>query len=146
MYLLHHFWPMLIKLIFLAACTSGEFLRGTSGFLSSPNFPKAFPQYSRCTWNITVSNEHIIKITFHHFELGSGGARLTITNVASDGGYQPFQLYGWSLPSPVYSAGNFVQVIFTSQSYQYSGFNASYTAITYESGRSTYEVDLSTSL
>ena len=62
------------------------------------------------------------------------GARVTITNVASDDGYQPFMLCGQSLPPPVYSVGNSVQVIFTSLSSQYPGFNATYTAITYSSG------------
>ena len=82
-----------------------------------------------------------IKKTFvrsHNFTMGwirRGGARLTIINVASDNGYQPFQFGGLSLPYPVYSVGNFIQVIFTSQAYQYSGFNASYTAITYDSGK-----------
>ena len=65
-----------------------------------------------------------------------GEARLNITNVASDDGNQPFHLQvgdQWSIP-PVYSVGNSIQVIFTSQDYQYSGFNASYTAITGDSG------------
>ena len=53
---------------------------------------------------------------------------------ASDDGYQPFMQCGQSLPSPVYSVGNSVQVIFTSLSSQYPGFNATYTAITYSSG------------
>jgi len=80
---------------------------------------------------------YIIKVTFHHFELGlSSGARVTITNVASYDGRQPFQLYGSSIPAPVYSVGNSIQVIFTSLTDQYSGFNASYKAITYESGMS----------
>ena len=65
-----------------------------------------------------------------------GGARLTITNVASDDGRgPPFQLYGSSLPYPVYFVGNYIKVKFTSQAYQYSGFNASYTAITYDLGK-----------
>ena len=127
-------------LISFTACDSGESLTGSSGFFTSPNFPSNFSQYSTCTWNITVPNGYIIKITFHHFSLGLSWqrARLTITNVASDNGNQPFQLYGSSLPYPVYSVGNFIQVIFTSQFYQYSGFNASYMAITYDSGKLPY--------
>ena len=41
----------------------------------------------------------------------------------------PIILCGQSLPPPVYSVGNSVQVIFTSLSKQYSGFNAMYRAI-----------------
>ena len=44
-------------------------------------------------------------------------------------------LCGQSLPPPVYSVENSIQVTFTSLTNQYSGFNASYTAITYQSGR-----------
>ena len=62
---------------------------------------------------------------------------LTITNVASGYGRLPFHLTGDYLPPPVYSVGNSIQVIFISLSGQYSGFNASYTAITQDSGRFT---------
>ena len=127
-----------------AACTSREYLNGFSGFFSTTNFPSNFPQYSRCTWNITVPSGYIIKLSFFYFRLepnqyspcyyDAPGARVTVTNVASDDGYQPFMLCGQSLPPAVYSVGNSVQVIFTSLSSQYPGFNATYTAITYSSG------------
>ena len=127
----------------VAACTSREHLNGFSGFFSTPNFPSNFPQYSRCTWNITVPSGYIIKLSFFYFRLepnqyipcyNAPEARVTVTNVASDDGYQPFMLCGQSLFHPVYSVGNSVQVIFTSLRSQYPGFNATYTAITYSSG------------
>ena len=130
---------------FVAACTSGEYLNGVSGFFSTPNFPSNYPQYSKCTWNITVPSGYIIKLSFLYFRLKpyqyipcykAPEARVTVTNVASDDGYQPFMLCGQSLPHPVYSVGNSVQVIFTSLRSQYPGFNATYTAITYSSGTS----------
>ena len=126
----------------VAACTSGEYLNGFSGFFSTPNFPRNFPQYSRCTWNITVPSGYIIKLRFLYFRLepyqsipcyNAPEARVTVTNVTSDNYYYPFMLCGQSLPHPVYSVGNSVQVIFTSLSNQYSGFTATYTAITYSS-------------
>ena len=127
----------------VAACTSSEYLYGFSGFFSSPNFPSNYPQYSKCTWNITVPSGYIIKLSFLYFRLephqyipcyNAPGARVTVTNVASDDGYHPFMLCGQSVPPPVYSVGNSVQVIFTSLRSQYLGFNATYTAITYSSG------------
>ena len=128
----------------VAACTSGEYLNGFSGFFSTPNFPSNYPQYSRCIWNITVPSGYIIKLSFVYFRLepdqystcyyGAPGARVTVTNVASDNGHQPFRLCGQQLPYPVYSVGNSIQVIFTSLSSQYPGFNATYTAVTYSSG------------
>ena len=130
----------------VTACTSGEYLNGFSGFFSTPNFPSNYPQYSKCTWNITVPSGYIIKLSFLYFRLepyqyipcyyDAPGARVTVTNVASDDGYQPFMLCGQSLSPPVYSVGNSVQVIFTSLRSQYPGFNATYTAITYSSGTS----------
>ena len=127
----------------VAACTSGKHLNGFSGFFSTPNFPSNYPQYSKCTWNITVPSGYIIKLSFLYFRLephqyfpcyDAPEARVTVTNVASDDGYQPFMLCGQSLPHPVYSVGNSVQVIFTSLNSQYPGFNATYTAISYSSG------------
>ena len=128
----------------VAACISGEYLNDFSGVFSTPNFPSNYPQYSRCTWNITVPSGYIIKLSFFYFRLepnqyspcyyDAPGARVTVTNVASDDGYQPFMLCGQSLPHPVYSVGNSVQVIFTSLNSQYPGFNATYTAISYSSG------------
>ena len=128
----------------VAACISGEYLNGFIGFFSTPKFPSNYPQYSRCTWNITVPSGYIIKLSFFYFRLepnqyspcyyDAPGARVTVTNVASDDGYQPFMLCGQSLPHPVYSVGNSVQVIFTSLNSQYPGFNATYTAISYSSG------------
>ena len=128
----------------VTACISGEYLNGFSGFFTTPNFPNNYPQYSRCAWNITVPSGYFINLTFLHFRLepyqnspcyyGAPGARVTITNVASNNYNYPFMLCGQSLPLPVYSMGNSVQVIFTSLSNQYSGFNATYTAITYSSG------------
>ena len=97
-----------------------------------------------CTWNITVPSGYIIKLSFLYFRLeqdrsspcyySAPGARVTVTNVTSDDRYQPFMLCGQQLPDPVYSVRNSVQVIFTSLRSQYSGFNATYTAITYSSG------------
>ena len=126
----------------VAACTSSEYLNEFSGFFSTPNFPRNYPQYSKCTWNITVPSGYIIKLSFLYFWLEPYryipcyNARVTVTNVASDDGYQPFMLCGQSLFHPVYSVGSSVQVIFTSLRSQYPGFNATYTAITYSSGTS----------
>ena len=135
----------LIVSFLFAACITGEKVHGFSGFFSSPNFPNSFLLYSRCVWNITVPSGYIIKLSFLSFQLEltrysqcyfryDPEARVTVTNVASDDGYQPFMLCCQQLPYPVYSVGNSIQVIFTSLSSQYPGFNASYTAITYSSG------------
>ena len=118
--------------VLFTACTVGGSLTGSSGFISSPNFPNNYPQGSRCMWNITVPSGYMIRVSFHRFTLDSSPAldRVTITNVASGDGSQVLQLFGSFPPYPVYSVGSFTQLIFTSVTGQYSGFNATYTAIT----------------
>ena len=57
-------------------------------------------------------------------------ARVFISNVASHGGKPgDFEICGQNLPPPVYSDGNFLQVIFESRTTVSKGFNASFEAI-----------------
>ena len=117
----------------------GDDLAGTSGFLTSPNFPNNFPRNIDCALTITVPAGFIIKLTFLNFTLepnehtdctGSlGGARVFITNVASDDGAQEFKLCGQNIPNPVFSVGNFIQVRLLSLNNVFSGFKAFYEAI-----------------
>ena len=62
-----------------------------------------------------------------------------ITNVASDDGATEFKLCGQSIPDPVYSVGNFVQVRLLSLNNVFSGFNLTYEAITLEDGKYTHK-------
>ena len=125
--------------VFCFAGECGNDLAGTSGFLTSPNFPNNFSRNTFCTSTITVPAGLIIKLTFLNFTLepneqtdctGSlGGARVFITNVASDDGAQEFRLCGQNIPNPVFSVGNFIQVAFLSSNNVFSGFKAFYEAI-----------------
>jgi len=139
---------------YLVACvTPGDFLNGSSGFFSSPNFPSNFPTNSDCTWNITVPARRIIKVTFLSFALdpsqnpsclgSSGGPRVFITNVASNDGAPEFKICGARLPYPVYSVGNFIQVRLRSAATGYKGLNASYEAMDKEI-RKQYAITLRT--
>ena len=131
---------------YLTACVPpGDFLNGSSGFFSSPNFPNDFPTNSDCTWNISVPAGRIIKVTFFSFTLDpshltncvvtpSDGPRVFITNVASDDGEHEFKICGARIPDPVYSVGNFIQVRLRSAA-RFKGFNASYEAIDKEQGK-----------
>ena len=78
---------------------------------------------------------------FHNFTLekqgnsncvGAQGARLSITNVASDDNQVNFTLCGPMLPFPVYSTGNFMSLTLVSATNDVPGFNASYETITDE--------------
>lgn len=112
-----------------------------SGIISSLNFPGIFPAQDTCIWTISVPSGHI-KVTFHNFSLendeksncdsSAQGARLTITNVASDDGRNPFQLCGQTIPHPVYSTGSEITMTLESATNQVAGFNASYETVTDE--------------
>ncbi|XP_044176719.1 CUB domain-containing protein 2-like [Acropora millepora] len=113
-----------------------------SGNLSSPNFPALFlsGQTQGCSWTIRVPSGRI-KLTFHNFSLeakgnsncvGAQGARLRITNVASDDNQANFTLCGPMLPLPVYSSGNVMRLKLESANNDVPGFNASYETITDE--------------
>ena len=126
----------LCSICLFAGC--GDALSGSSGFITSENFPNNFTTKD-CTWNITVPVGLTIKLTFFSFTLepaeetdcsnNRGGAQLSITNVASDDNAVQFKLCGQKIPAPVYSVGNFIQLnLFTSHNV-FPGFNASYEAI-----------------
>ncbi|XP_068717905.1 tolloid-like protein 2 isoform X2 [Montipora capricornis] len=111
-----------------------------SGIISSLNFPGIVGASSTCTWTISVPSGRI-KVTFHNFSLETNektncvsaqGARLTITNVASDDGRNPFQLCGQTIPHPVYSIGREITMTLQTASNEVAGFNASYETITDE--------------
>lgn len=129
--------------VLFVAC--GDALTGSSGFLTSENFPYDFVKNKDCAWNITVPVGQIIRLTFLNFTLepfeqtdcrGSlGGARVFITNVASDDGAQEFKLCGQQIPDPVYSVGHFVQVRLLSGNNVFSGFNLTYEAISPQDGK-----------
>jgi len=134
--------------ILLVAC--GEALGGSFGFLTSPNFPNNFgPNLNDCAWNITVPVGQIIRLTFHSFTLEpdqntdctntGGGARVSITNVASDDGAVQFKLCGQNIPSPVYSVGNFIQLSLLTLNNVFSGFNLTYEAISPQDGKYTHK-------
>ena len=98
--------------VFCVAGECGDDLAGTSGLISSPNYPNNFPRNTFCTSTITVPAGFIIKLTFLNFILepneqtdctdALGGARVFITNVASDDGSQNIRLCGQNIPNPVF--------------------------------------------
>ena len=131
--------------VLFVAC--GKALNGTSGFLTSPSFPDDFGQNLDCAWTITVPVGQIIRLTFLNFTLEpnqntdctntGGGARVFITNVASDDGASVFKLCGQTIPNPVFSVGNSVQVRLLSLNNVFSGFNLTYEAISPQDGKYT---------
>ena len=132
------YWSLFFS---FTACASPEVINGTSGLFSSFNYSAETPRNSICFWNITVPEGFVVKITFHAFSLSPAdtktdctnaqGARLRISDVAStEQARDPFELCGQSIPSPVYTSTNSIQVrLKTPAQHGVTGFNASYEAI-----------------
>ena len=141
---------LFVCFFFFAACASPEVISGTSGLFSSLNFPTETPPGSTCLWNITVPEGFVVKITFHAFLLSQDdtktdcsdaqGARLRISDVAStEQAKDTFELCGQSIPSPVYTSTNTIQVrLKTVAQHGVIGFNASYEAISPDMCKSLY--------
>jgi len=69
-----------------------------------------------------------------------GGARVFITNVASDDGAALFRLCGQNIPNPVFSVGNFIQVRLLSLNIVVSGFKAFYEAISADDCKLAHQI------
>ena len=61
-----------------------------------------------------------------------GGASVTITNIASNDGDNPFRLCGQNIPAPVYSDASSIQITLVTSDNELPGFNASYETVTDE--------------
>uniref|UniRef100_A0A8V0ZKP3 Metalloendopeptidase n=1 Tax=Gallus gallus TaxID=9031 RepID=A0A8V0ZKP3_CHICK len=44
-------------------------LSSAEGMMSSPNWPDKYPSRKECTWNISATPGHRVKVTFHEFEI-----------------------------------------------------------------------------
>eukprot|EP00058_Branchiostoma_floridae_P020365 XP_002605855.1 hypothetical protein BRAFLDRAFT_90826 [Branchiostoma floridae] len=109
----------------------GLSLTSDSGTFTSPNYPADYPNYSNCTYKISVTPPKVVRLTFTDFNVEEGydfvyvydGDTLDPTQLIGEG------LDGTSIPDPKSSSGSFMTVQFTSDSGDTrKGFQASYTA------------------
>ncbi|KAH3795724.1 hypothetical protein DPMN_149283, partial [Dreissena polymorpha] len=49
----------------------GGLLGGDWGTLASPNWPRPYPHHVNCTWTIAVQDFKVIRLVFHHINLGT---------------------------------------------------------------------------
>ena len=47
----------------------GGVLKGPTGTITSPNYPRNYPDNARCSWRITVGEGNIIELVFLDFEI-----------------------------------------------------------------------------
>uniref|UniRef100_A0A8C7MLV7 Membrane frizzled-related protein n=1 Tax=Oncorhynchus kisutch TaxID=8019 RepID=A0A8C7MLV7_ONCKI len=108
---------------------------GLYGYLASPNHPKPYPQQQLCTWQISVEEGHVIRLSFHNFSLETQDVcefdYVEVRDRADTGAGRVLGRYcGTSLPPELTSSGPQITVVFVAdEGVADSGFNASYQAI-----------------
>ena len=117
--------------IFLSGACS-YYLYQRNGRFTSPGFPYRYSNNQHCTWSIEAPYGYYINLQFGSFKLESGydwveifdGSSAYSTRIKRESGYQP----SWG----VCSSGRFLFVKFTTDSSAtYSGFSATYQAVSH---------------
>ncbi|RXM27789.1 CUB and sushi domain-containing protein 3 [Acipenser ruthenus] len=103
--------------------TCGGTLRGSSGIISSPNFPSEYYNSVDCTWTILADPGDTISIIFTDFQMEEKYDYLEV-----EGSEPPtIWLSGMNTPSPIISNKNWLRLHFvTDSNHRYRGFNAQY--------------------
>uniref|UniRef100_A0A3Q0R867 Metalloendopeptidase n=1 Tax=Amphilophus citrinellus TaxID=61819 RepID=A0A3Q0R867_AMPCI len=106
-------------------------IHSPSGTLSSPNWPDKYPSRKECTWDITATPGHRVKITFNEFEIEQHQEcaydHLEAFDGDSDTAAILGRLCGSKIPEPLVSTGNKMYLRFISDaSVQRKGFQASH--------------------
>ncbi|KAK3532300.1 hypothetical protein QTP86_016064, partial [Hemibagrus guttatus] len=103
--------------------TCGGTLRGSSGIISSPNFPSEYYNSADCTWTILADPGDTISIIFTDFQTEEKYDYLEV-----EGSEPPtIWLSGMNMPSPIVSNKNWLRLHFvTDSNHRYRGFSAHY--------------------
>uniref|UniRef100_A0A8D3CTI9 Metalloendopeptidase n=1 Tax=Scophthalmus maximus TaxID=52904 RepID=A0A8D3CTI9_SCOMX len=106
-------------------------IHSPSGTLSSPNWPDKYPSRKECTWDITATPGHRVKITFNEFEIEQHQEcaydHLEAFDGDSDTAAILGRLCGSKVPEPLVSTGNKMYLRFISDaSVQRKGFQATH--------------------
>uniref|UniRef100_A0A8C7D526 CUB and Sushi multiple domains 3 n=1 Tax=Oncorhynchus kisutch TaxID=8019 RepID=A0A8C7D526_ONCKI len=100
--------------------TCGDTLRGSSGIISSPNFPSEYYNSADCTWTILADPGDTISIIFTDFQTEEKYDYLEVEGSS-------LWLSGMNVPSPIVSNKNWLRLHFvTDSNHRYRGFSAHY--------------------
>uniref|UniRef100_A0A8C6YAA3 CUB and Sushi multiple domains 3 n=1 Tax=Naja naja TaxID=35670 RepID=A0A8C6YAA3_NAJNA len=101
----------------------GGTMRGSSGVISSPNFPNEYHNNADCTWTIVAEPGDTISLIFTDFHMEEKYDYLEI-----EGSEPPtIWLSGMNIPPPVISNKNWLRLHFvTDSNHRYRGFSAPY--------------------
>jgi len=114
---------------------------GTSGNITSPNFPNNYGDNERCVWIITVNNDKNVEVTIEELDIQKGPEEenkddceyddLKITDGSSDDDYLLGKYCGENIANiSVRSSGNKVRLEFKAdERYTYKGFKLEWKAI-----------------
>uniref|UniRef100_A0AAZ3NYA2 CUB and Sushi multiple domains 3a n=1 Tax=Oncorhynchus tshawytscha TaxID=74940 RepID=A0AAZ3NYA2_ONCTS len=103
--------------------TCGDTLRGSSGIISSPNFPSEYYNSADCTWTILADPGDTISIIFTDFQTEEKYDYLEVE------GSEPPTIWvsGMNVPSPIVSNKNWLRLHFvTDSNHRYRGFRRSF--------------------
>uniref|UniRef100_A0A3P9MC72 Metalloendopeptidase n=1 Tax=Oryzias latipes TaxID=8090 RepID=A0A3P9MC72_ORYLA len=106
-------------------------IHSPSGTLSSPNWPDKYPSRKECTWDITATPGHRVKISFNEFEIEQHQEcaydHLEAFDGESDTAAILGRLCGGKIPEPLVSTSNKMYLRFISDaSVQRKGFQAAH--------------------
>ncbi|KAF4071592.1 hypothetical protein AMELA_G00275250 [Ameiurus melas] len=106
-------------------------IHSPTGTISSPNWPDKYPSRKECTWDITATPGHRVKISFNEFEIEQHQEcaydHLEAFDGDSDKAAILSRLCGSKLPEPLVSTGNRIYLRFISDaSVQRKGFHATH--------------------
>ncbi|KAL2098307.1 hypothetical protein ACEWY4_007514 [Coilia grayii] len=106
-------------------------IHNPSGTISSPNWPDKYPSRKECTWDISATPGHRVKISFNEFEIEQHQEcaydHLEAFDGDSDKAAILGRLCGSKIPEPLVSTGNKMYMRFISDaSVQRKGFQATH--------------------
>ncbi|XP_009289590.2 membrane frizzled-related protein isoform X1 [Danio rerio] len=109
----------------------GGQITGEYGSLSSPNHPKPYPHQQMCTWQISVEDGQVIRLSFQNFSLEAQDVCKFDYVEVYDGAETALGRYcGSALPPDLTSSGPVLTVVFVAdEGVADSGFYASFQAI-----------------
>ena len=115
------------RCVYVSGCPSS--VSGPSGSIRSPNYPRNYNNYHRCSWGITVSSGYRIKLTFQRFITEKCCDYLKIFDGPSTSSSQLVKLIGSkSTPLVYFSSGSSMWFYFyTDHSVTAKGFSATFT-------------------
>nr|XP_057905222.1 bone morphogenetic protein 1-like isoform X1 [Doryrhamphus excisus] len=108
-------------------------ISGVSGTITSPNWPNKYPSKKACTWVVSTTPGHRIKLAFNEIDMEAhmqcAYDHLEIFDGADVSAPSLERVCGSKKPSPIISSGNTMFLrFFSDNSVQKRGFEASYRA------------------